>query len=56
VKVSYHGFAHILGFSDADIQGSNMRVHDIKLPMREECWGEGKDATPRSRPSPQSLV
>ena len=35
-KVSYHRFAHILGFSDADIQGSNLRVHDIRLPMREE--------------------
>jgi hypothetical protein len=35
-KVSYRRFAHILGFSDADIQGSNMRVHNIRLPMREE--------------------
>jgi hypothetical protein len=35
-KVSYRRFAHILGFSDADIEGSNMRVHDIKLPMWEE--------------------
>jgi hypothetical protein len=35
-KVSYHRFAHILGFSNADIQGSNMKVHDIRLPMREE--------------------
>jgi hypothetical protein len=35
-KVSYRRFAHILGFSDTDIQGSNMRVHNIRLPMREE--------------------
>jgi hypothetical protein len=33
-KVSYRRFAHILGFSNADIQGSNMKVHDIRLPMR----------------------
>jgi hypothetical protein len=35
-KVSYRRFAHILGFSDEDIQGSNMKVHDIRLPMQEE--------------------
>jgi hypothetical protein len=35
-KVSYRCFTHILGFSDAYIQGSNMKVHDIRLPMREE--------------------
>jgi hypothetical protein len=35
-KVSYHRFAHILGFSDEDIKDSNLRVHDIRLPRREE--------------------
>jgi hypothetical protein len=35
-KVSYHCFAHILGFSDEDIQGGNLKVHDIRLPTREE--------------------
>jgi hypothetical protein len=35
-KVSYRRFAHILGFSDEDIQGGNLKVHDIRLPMREE--------------------
>jgi hypothetical protein len=35
-KVSYRRFSHILGFSDEDIQGSNLNVHDIRLPMREE--------------------
>jgi hypothetical protein len=35
-KVRYHHFSHILGFSDEDIQGSNLKVHDIRLPMREE--------------------
>jgi hypothetical protein len=35
-KVSYCCFAHILGFSNDDIQGSNLKVHDISLSMREE--------------------
>jgi hypothetical protein len=35
-KVSYHHFAHILGLSDNDIQGSNLKVHDIRLPRQEE--------------------
>jgi hypothetical protein len=36
IKLATVVFAHILGFSDEDIQGSNMKVHDIRLPMREE--------------------
>jgi hypothetical protein len=35
-KVSYCRFALILGFSDDDIQGSNLKVHDIRQPMWEE--------------------
>jgi hypothetical protein len=35
-KVSYHRFAHILGFSYDDIRGSNLRVHDIRLPQNED--------------------
>ena len=35
-RVSYRPFVHILGFFDEDIQGSNLKVHDIRLPMREE--------------------
>jgi hypothetical protein len=35
-KVSYHRFAHILGFSYEDIRGSNLKVHDIRLPRWEE--------------------
>jgi hypothetical protein len=35
-KVSYRRFAHILGFSYEDIQGSTLKVHDIRLPMWEE--------------------
>lgn len=35
-KVSYCHFAHILDFSDEDIRGRNLRVHDIRLPRRED--------------------
>jgi hypothetical protein len=35
-KVSYRRFAHILGFSDNEIQGRNRKVHDIRLSRQEE--------------------
>jgi hypothetical protein len=35
-KVSYRRFAHILGFSDNYIQGSNLKFHDNRLPRWEE--------------------
>jgi hypothetical protein len=35
-KVSYCRFAHILGFSNEDIRGSNLKFHDIILLWREE--------------------
>jgi hypothetical protein len=36
VTVSYRHFAHILDFSDEDIRGRNLRVHEIRLPRRED--------------------
>jgi hypothetical protein len=32
-RVRYRCFAHILGISDEDIQGDNLKVHDIRLSM-----------------------
>jgi hypothetical protein len=35
-KVSYRCFARIMGFTDEDIRGSNLKVHDIRLPQWED--------------------
>lgn len=35
-KVSYRRFAHILGFSSADISGEKICIHDCCLPRRED--------------------
>lgn len=35
-KVSYRRFAHILGFSSADISGKKICIHDCCLPRRED--------------------
>jgi hypothetical protein len=33
-KVSYRRFAHILGFSDGDISGDKIKIHDFRPPPR----------------------
>jgi hypothetical protein len=36
-KVSYRRFAHILGFSDDDISGDKIKIHDFRPPTRDEA-------------------
>jgi hypothetical protein len=36
-KVSYRRFAHIMGFSDNDIAGDTVKIHDYRLPTRDEA-------------------
>jgi hypothetical protein len=36
-KVSYRRFAHILGFSDDDISGDKIKIHDFWQPTRDEA-------------------
>jgi hypothetical protein len=36
-KVSYRRFAHILGFSDDDISGDKIKIHDFRQPTKDEA-------------------
>jgi hypothetical protein len=36
-KVSYQRFAHILGFSDEDISGDKIKIHDFRQPTKDEA-------------------
>jgi hypothetical protein len=36
-KVSYRRFAHILGFSDEDIFGDKIKIHDFRQPTKDEA-------------------
>jgi hypothetical protein len=36
-KVSYRRFAHILGFTDEDISGDKIKIHDFRPPTRDEA-------------------
>jgi hypothetical protein len=36
-KVSYCRFAHILGFTDNDISGDKIKIHDFRQPTRDEA-------------------
>jgi hypothetical protein len=36
-KVSYRRFAHILGFSDEDISGDKIKIHDFRQPTKDEA-------------------
>jgi hypothetical protein len=36
-KVSYRRFAHILGFTDEDISGDKIKIHDFRAPTRDEA-------------------
>jgi hypothetical protein len=36
-KVSYRRFAHILGFTDEDISGDKIKIHDFRPPTRAEA-------------------
>jgi hypothetical protein len=36
-KVSYRRFAHILGFSDNDIVGDKVKIHDYRPPTKDEA-------------------
>jgi hypothetical protein len=36
-KVSYRRFAHILGFTDNDIAGDKIKIHDFRPPTRAEA-------------------
>jgi hypothetical protein len=35
--VSYRRFAHILGFTDNDISGDKIKIHDFRQPTRDEA-------------------
>jgi hypothetical protein len=35
--VSYRRFAHILGFSDGDISGDKIKIHDFRQPTKDEA-------------------
>jgi hypothetical protein len=36
-KVSYRRFAHILGFTDGDISGDKIKIHDFRPPTKDEA-------------------
>jgi hypothetical protein len=36
-KVSYRRFAHILGFTDRDISGDKIKIHDFRPPTKDEA-------------------
>jgi hypothetical protein len=36
-KVSYRRFAHILGFTDEDISGDKIKIHDFRPPTKDEA-------------------
>jgi hypothetical protein len=36
-KVRYRRFAHILGFTDEDISGDKIKIHDFRPPTRDEA-------------------
>lgn len=36
-KVSYIRFAHILGFTDSDIAGNRVKIHEYRLRDRDEA-------------------
>jgi hypothetical protein len=36
-KVSYRRFAHILGFTDNDISGDKIKIHDFRQPTKDEA-------------------
>jgi hypothetical protein len=36
-KVSYRRFAHILGFTDNDISGDKIKIHDYRQPTKDEA-------------------
>ena len=36
-KVSYKRFAHILGFTDEDISGDKIKIHDFRPPTKDEA-------------------
>jgi hypothetical protein len=36
-KVSYRRFAHILGFTDEDISGDKIKIHDFHPSTRDEA-------------------
>jgi hypothetical protein len=36
-KVSYRRFAHIFGFSDDDISGDKIKIHDFRQPTKDEA-------------------
>jgi hypothetical protein len=36
-KVSYRRFAHILGFTDDDISGDKVKIHDFRQPTKDEA-------------------
>jgi hypothetical protein len=35
--VSYRRFAHILGFTDGDISGDKIKIHDFRPPTKDEA-------------------